>query len=387
MASSVLTRYSLKTRIVLFTLAVFLLGIWSLAFYISRMLRDDMERMLGEQQFSTVTLLAAQVDQELDDRLRALEKVAAQITPVLLDNPAAMQSHLEARPVLQMLFNGGVFVTRLDGTALADAPLSGKRVGVNYLDRDYLIDAIKEGRTNISKPILSKTLNAPVFATAAPIRDAQGKVIGAVVGSTELSKTSFLNKITDNRYGKTGGYLVNSPKDRLVITATDKRRIMLPLPAPGVNPTVDRFIAGYEGYAVFVGAMGEEHMASSRHIPVAGWDMTATLPTEEAFAPIREMQQRMFFATTLFTLLVGGLVWWMASAMLRRRFSPMIAAAKMLEDLSEEKQPPKLLPVTSEDEIGELIGSFNRLLETLGLREESMKESEARYRTLIESTS
>jgi hypothetical protein len=38
---------SLKTRITIFTLAIFLLGIWSLAFFASRMLREDMERMLG----------------------------------------------------------------------------------------------------------------------------------------------------------------------------------------------------------------------------------------------------------------------------------------------------------------------------------------------------
>jgi len=66
---------SLKTRVTLFTLAIFLLGIWSLAFYASRMLREDTGRLLGEQQFSTASFMAAEVNGEMDDRLKALEKL------------------------------------------------------------------------------------------------------------------------------------------------------------------------------------------------------------------------------------------------------------------------------------------------------------------------
>ena len=63
---------SLKTRVTLTTLAIFLIGISSLAFYASRMLREDMQRLLGEQQFSAVSLIASEVNDDLDDRLKAL---------------------------------------------------------------------------------------------------------------------------------------------------------------------------------------------------------------------------------------------------------------------------------------------------------------------------
>ena len=61
--------WSLKTRVTVFTLAIFLLSIWSLAIYAGKALYEDMRRMLGEQQFSTVTLVAENVDQELKERL------------------------------------------------------------------------------------------------------------------------------------------------------------------------------------------------------------------------------------------------------------------------------------------------------------------------------
>jgi len=64
---------SLNTRVTLYTLGIFVVGIWAVAFFASRMLREDMQSVLGEQQFSTVSLLAAQVDQELGDRSQILE--------------------------------------------------------------------------------------------------------------------------------------------------------------------------------------------------------------------------------------------------------------------------------------------------------------------------
>ena len=65
MSLNIFQKTSLKTRLTLFTLAVFLIGIWSLSFYASSMLREDMQRQLGEQQFATVSLAASQINSEL----------------------------------------------------------------------------------------------------------------------------------------------------------------------------------------------------------------------------------------------------------------------------------------------------------------------------------
>jgi ABC-type multidrug transport system fused ATPase/permease subunit len=114
---------SLKTRITLFTLLVFLLGIWLLAIYGSRVLRQEMQAQLSEHQFSTVTLLAAQINAELAERLEALKSAAQAITPARLADAASLQDFLEAGQVQAQLFNAGVYVTRLDGTAIASVPL------------------------------------------------------------------------------------------------------------------------------------------------------------------------------------------------------------------------------------------------------------------------
>ena len=60
MTSLHLARSSLKTRVTLGSLAVFLVSVWALAYYTSRTLREDMRNLLGEQQFSMATILAGE---------------------------------------------------------------------------------------------------------------------------------------------------------------------------------------------------------------------------------------------------------------------------------------------------------------------------------------
>lgn len=374
---------SLKTRVTLFTLAIFLLGIWPLAFFASQMLRQDMQRLLGEQQFSMASFIAAGINEALEDRSTALEKVAANISPAMMEDTAGLQAFLEQRQAFQGLFNGGTFAARPDGTATASIPLSANRLGVNYMDRDYIATALHEGKSTIGRPVTGKQINAPIFVMAVPIRNAQGAVIGVLAGVTNLGTPNFLDKITKGSYAKGGAYLLAAPRYNVFVTASDRSRIMRALPAPGVNPLHDRFAGGYEGYGLLVNYRGEEELAAAKGIPAAGWFMGIALPTAEAFAPIRAMQQRMLVATLLLTLLAGGLTWWM----LRRQLAPMLAAAKNLATLPAQDQPMQPLPITRDDEIGQLIGGFNRLIDTLMQRKAALKASEARFRCLTEMSS
>jgi len=366
---------SLKARITFATLGIFVLGIWTLAFFTGRMLREDMQRLLGDQQFATASLVAGEIDEDVTYRLSTLERFAANVHPALLGNAAELQSRLESFPVLQGLFNGGIFITRLDGTAIVAVPPSSGRTGVNYMDRDYLIAALREGRSAIGKPVIGRMARAPAFAMSAPIRDARGKVTGAIVGITDLSNSNFLSRITEGRYGKTGSLLLVSPKDRMIVTASDKTRIMQALPDPGAIPIIDLALQGEEGSTVLVNPAGVEVLSSSKRVAAADWLVVVSVPTAEVFAPVDLMQQRMLFGIVLLTLLVGGLTWLMISWMLKRQFSPMLAATGVLDSLSATQEIPPFLPVTGHDEIGKLIGGFNRLLETLAKREAALRES------------
>jgi sensor histidine kinase regulating citrate/malate metabolism len=178
MSLNVFQRASLKTKLTLFTLFVFLIGVWSLAWYASSLLRSEMEQQLGEQQFATVSMLAASINEELENRLKALETVAASIAPTAMIKPSGLQDLLEQRQLFHQLFNGGVFVTGLDGTVIADVPRSTGRLGVNFIDSDFIKTTLKEGKPTIGTPVIGRILKKPAFGMATPIRDPQGNIIG-----------------------------------------------------------------------------------------------------------------------------------------------------------------------------------------------------------------
>lgn len=372
--------HSLKTRVTVFTLAVFVLGIWSLLFCVSTMLREDMQRVLGEQQFSTVSVLADQINDDVRERMRALETIARQITPVVLANTASVQMLLEQRPLLQLLFDGGLFVTRTDGIAIADVPLSAGRIGTHYMDRESVSIPLREGRAIVGRPAMGKKLGVPIFSIAAPIFGSHGQVIGALVGTVNLEKSNFLEKLMNSRYGKTGGYVLIAARSRTVVTATDKSRVMEPLPPVGRNVWVDRFANGYEGSAVSPNPRGEVVLVSGKGIPVAGWYLLATLPVEEAFAPVFDLQQRLLFTTLLLTLLTGVFTW----CILKRQLAPLVHTADAMAALADTNQIAQPLPVRRRDEIGHLVDGFNRILERWKQREAALITSEERWKFAIE---
>jgi len=360
-------KHSLKTRVTLFTLLIFVLSLWALAFYASRMLRTNMEQLLSEQQFSTVSLIAANINQEFVERRQALELIAADFVETDLKSATALQDVIEHRPILGLMFNGGYFVTNAEGMAIASVPLAANRAGVDYMTRDYVATALREGKPAFSSVIVGKALQVPIFGLAVPIRNSTGQVIGSLVGIINLTSENFLDRIMVP-YAKTGGYVIVSRSQKLIVTATDKRRVMEPAPAPGVIPAIDRFLDGFEGSANFVNPRGNEVFQSVKGIPLLDWYVGVQLPAEEALAPIRDMQQHMLLATILLTMLAGGLTW----AMLRRQLAPMEVAAVALRSGSMDRGTPEPLPNDSQDEVGDLIGGFNHLLVDLRQRDLSL---------------
>ncbi len=281
-----------------------------------------------------------------------------------------MQLFMEQRRELSLQFNAFTYASDAQGISVAAIPYSVSRIGVDYSDREYLRAALDQGRTVIRKPIMGRTSHATVIVVAVPIKNDQGKVIGGLSGVINMGLPNFFDQITESRHGKTGGFQLVAPQYRLIATATDKRRIMETLPAPGANPLVDAFIQGFEGSSVGVNPQGGEVLASAKGIPVTGWYVVIVMPTAEAFAPIHDMQHRMRIATVILTVLAGLLVWWV----LKQQLSPLLSTARKLANMSDESQPMRPLPILRDDEIGQLIGGFNRLLEIFGQRENLLKQ-------------
>ena len=369
---------SLKTRITLFTLTIFLIGIWSLAYYVSHLLRDDMVQVLGEQQLSSVTILANEIDRDLTGRMQVLTKVASAVDATLLKDATALRAFLNDRLVVPGVFDDDVAVVRPDGTRLADLPPSSATSGPT-VNRDTLDAALKAERTIVGPPHWKPRAPLPAISILAPIRDPHGRIVGVLSGDIDLGQKNSLGHLLHSRHGKTGYHALIAIKCGKIILATDRPQTTEAPPSAGNDSLLDRFLENTERSAVLVDGRGIEILASSKRIPSADWLMVAAVPTEEAYAPVRATQQRMLVATLLLTMLTTSSTWWW----LRREMAPLLVAAKTLRDL--EGAPLQALPISRPDEIGQLIGRFNRLLETLAQREAALKENEIFKSVILDS--
>lgn len=363
---------SLKTKVALTTLGIFLASLWSLSIYASRMLHEDMRRQLGEQEYATISTVASQIGHELETRLGAAKAAAEAATEVMSTRSKALQSFLDQRPAMRVLFNGGFYIVDRRGIAIADFPATAERRGVDYSGDDFVAAALREGKASISPPIISRTTLLPVIVMTAPIFDENDRIVGALNAETELWRSNFLDQITSGRYGKNGSYLVAAPQHARVVTATQKDLIMQPMSEPGESSETAetaRFKAGFEGSTVFVDRDKVEVLAAVKQIPITGWYAMVSLPSEEAFAPIRSMQRRMLVATVLLSLLACVLTWWL----LHYQMSPVLDTAERLARMADEDLPLHPLPIVRRDEIGRLIAGFNHLLNTLKQRESLLK--------------
>lgn len=371
---------SLQTRVTVLALAVFTLGIWSFSLYMRQILQEDMLRAAGDQQQSVAGYIAVEIDHELADRLAVMSGVAGGLAQLMPD-AAALQRELESQPAFLHLFNAGVYVTDLNGDTLASLPLSAGRLGINYRDRDYIAGALQAGRPTVGTPVMGRALLAPIFGMAVPILDAQGKVVGALAGITELQKANFLDQSTRNAFGKSGYVLLVNARNRTIITSSDRSRIMEKLPEPGVNPLIDRYISGAEETGIIVNPHGIEVLASSRQLEATDWYVVVALPTREALAPFYKLERRNELAAILMTLLIGVLTW----QLMRRQLRPVHQAIGKLTMLSERKLPLQALEIERGDEIGKLIAGFNRLLQVVAEREGELRKSERKLSTILDN--
>lgn len=361
---------SVKTQLTLFITAIFLASLWSLSAYVHWALHDDLRKSSGDNLMATVSILASEVNDQVSTRLNALELAALSI-PGMMERPKDLQRDLEGRTILQALFNAGTFVTNARGLTIAATPFDLGRTGLQYLERDFVVQALK-GNRNIGAPVVGKLLNAPLLVMAVPIRDGSGKVIGALMGATNLGQANFLQKIAETKYGKEGKFLLVSREHKVIITATEKGRVMTPV---GGSELAKRHLAGFDGYLVGMSSSGAEVVSAAKGIPAANWYLALNLPTAEAFESINDLQNRLFLATLVLTLVAGALAYWVIG----NRLSPLLSATDILKNGAPLGQtlPAELkLPVVRNDEIGSLLGSFNGLLSSLQERETALRKSE-----------
>lgn len=349
---------SLISRLMLLGLCLVTIGIAARYYAISHFLREDLATVVEAQQLALATYVARDIDERIVHRRNLLERIGAALPPDLLRRPAALRAWLKERYEFQPLFSAGLFVTDTRGVALADYPVLPDREHGDYADRDYIKDALA-GRTTIGRPVMGRAAKEPVLPMAVPLLDGRGEVRGALVGITALATPGFLDLLQQSHIGKgTGGFLLVSPQDRLFVAASEPDMVFTPTPPSGVNALHDRAMAGYRGTGITVNAKGVEEVSAMVTVPSTGWFLVARLPSREAFATVARTQSFLLRNGVLAFMVFAAL----ASTGMYVLLRPLSRAADHAERMTRGEIPLEPLPVVRQDEVGHLIGAFNRLL-------------------------
>lgn len=372
---------SLKSRLTLLMLLVVVLCVLSLAFLTKGLVREELLRYTGEQQRSALNLLATQASQGVQDRLAVLKTTASRLVPGQLLDSSAAKAFLLERPFLAGLFNSGVMIWNPQGAVLAEVQFLPDGMSGAGLTPQELTLVLQKGESVVGRIQTHPTLNAPLVSMAVPIHDPSGAVIGALAGVIRLDQPNFLSQLTSHRYGKTGNFFIIDPSQRLIFATSDTPRLMEVLPPAGVSPWIDRFVAGFEGTARVLNPHGVEVLVSIKQIPIAHWYASVTLPPEETFALIEAIKPRARLLGLVLALLSLVLIWWTV----RRQLAPMNAALDTLDGFVRKNQLPQALPVVRQDEIGQLVGGFNRLLDTLLQQQKVLQDSETLKQAVLNS--
>jgi len=369
----------LKTKITGIVLLLFISSLWLLTYGVEKRLALDMTVLLESQQLSTVSYVAADLDNKIRQRIQLLNSNAQLITPELIAHPEKAREFLSTRIGLLALYKAGVAIVSVDGKGITDYPPVPERTEASYSDMEFFREVVSTGRTAISKPSVGRFIKQPRVAIAAPIKDPSGRLIGVLVGIATISDSTLFGQVENTKVGKSGYIVINVPKYGLIATSSKPALILQPMAKAGDNKMLDRFVAGFEGSGIATNVHGIESLTSAKQIPSAGWIAQVVLPTEEAFAPIRTMKMRAYSITLTLSLFILVSVW----LAIRQLLLPLTEASNKLEEMSSGDLSP--LPVKYNDEIGQLLTNFNILVRERNEAYQSVRDSEKRFRNILEN--
>ncbi|AVP56823.1 bifunctional diguanylate cyclase/phosphodiesterase [Pulveribacter suum] len=370
--------HSLTTRIAALVLVFLLAGMWSLAWYADRQLRQDMREQLQAQQQSVALLLGRELERTLHERASALQGVARGLPVPVQDHASTLQALLPRLTVLQQMFGGGFYVTDAQGMAMASHPLQLGPQRRGYAASRFIREALA-GQTVIGDPMPGLAANMPIVVIATPVPGPGGAPAGVLAGVVRLRDAGLLQPLPAAEGQVASDYLVIDRRTRTVVAASAEQRVLQALPAAGQDAVLDRLLAGGDG-SVIHPQPEQARLASVHHLTAVPWLVVVSQPLAPLLAPLDEVRQRIVLAALGLTLLAAGGLWWM----LRRALAPLQQMGHRLAAMAEDGAPLQPLAPQPMRELAQLVRGCNHLLAELDQRQRALGESRQRYQAAFQ---
>lgn len=368
----VISKLNLKTRIAL--------GASTLVFAITLILtaitlvyvKNDLRQEISAKHDAALTKTVMDLDSSFMSRKDTLSKLALQINSLPVKTSDAIQTYLESRYDLNVLFDN-VLIVDQRGFLVGNLKVPTARGTINVSERAYFNNTLDHKKGVISSPVKSPVTDKPMVSITEPVFDNNGQVSFILAGTIELYNDNFLGTLGRTKVGNTGYYFVLS-QDGWFVSHPAHDRIMKNVHEDKIQSNVINIaLTKFSGTIETFNSKKLQALYSFHHMSTTGWTVVSVYPVDEAFAAVDNIQIRGIFLAVFLSLGIAPLAWWVT----KKQVDPLNTLGNQIKEFEESKHftyDPSLYPT---DEIGALASAFNNLISTRLTAELELKRSAA----------
>lgn len=351
---------SIKLQLSLSAIAVgfiLLLAQLVLQFYV---LRGDIVQRIEKNEFRQLSDFARNLDERLQDSVTMLASVGLNVPAEHMGDVQQLERFLQREHALLNVYDD-LYIFDAKGVLQVDWPVKPRRRSLDMSARDYIQEVIQTREPVISKPILGKATQQPIVVVAVPILNKHNQLVGIFGGVLNLYKPNLLGAIATQKNGDSGYYYLVT-KDRVRIAHPDPSLIFQAVPQGSINRPFEHAMQGFEGTQEGYTTRGLKGLFTFKRLQTTGWIVASVIPSEEAFAPIDALYQRMLIVTVLLMLTMVPLLWGFVAKLVR----PLGQLASAMHDKAEQMREGQQVTSIAEmggQEIKTVVHAFNEFME------------------------
>ncbi|NET50754.1 MAG: HAMP domain-containing protein, partial [Merismopedia sp. SIO2A8] len=302
---------------------------------------------------------------QLRQELQYLERVRG-----LASLPPSTQRHfIEALTRYDDAYES-VAIINLTGDVLVDvSPFAQEPVEVE--DMVTIVDSARGGHSYIGPVHFDPLTNSPVITIAAPIRDEQDQIEGALVSRVNLQALNFM--VSQAQVGETGYTYVIDEQQRIIAKKRGQLEAFNTFAFENLSNSpllenLDRSPA--EGFSIYEGLRGDEVLGASSYVYGVNWRVVSELPMAEVRQPVLQMSKVM--GGVMFLALLSAGV--MGISFARWVVSPLQQLTTAANQISQGNLEVQV-KVQSRNELGLLASVFNQMVQQLKYSFQALRDS------------
>ncbi|WP_432379896.1 diguanylate cyclase domain-containing protein [Duganella sp. P38] len=310
---------------------------------------SELRQVIAHQELSLLTGAAAFIDNDLQNKRQQLKALTEEISERGLPQER-LQQLLESRESLRdNFFNVNVF--DLSGKLVASLrDRNAKRINIS--GRQYFKDTLSLQEGVISPPFESALSGRPVVVITQPLRDAEGRVTGILLGAIDLLRPSFSAQLDALRAGA-DGYLFIVTDSGLTVHHPDKSRL-LEQGDDGPGTLLEAALRKPDGWQDNVLDDGVPVLLVHKHLREVDWTIAISYPVRSAFATMQSVRLRALLGAALLIACAGVFGWVITKNLLR----PLRQLHRHVVAISAGQADIAVFDVSRKDEFGHLSRAF-----------------------------